>query len=80
MNNTVDIWMFGEDIVESFLVRNIEVDKLWPLTRNEFNAIDHFLRRILEIVCNDDLISSFKQCKSGERADIAGASESTSQP
>ncbi len=42
VNDTVNIWVLLEDIVERFLISDVEVDKVWSLSGDELNAIDDF--------------------------------------
>jgi hypothetical protein len=41
MNDTINIWVFCEYIIESFLIFDVKTDKLWPLPADEFNAVDN---------------------------------------
>ena len=47
VNDTVNVWVLLENIVESFLISNVKVDKVWPLPSYELNAINNFRRRVL---------------------------------
>ena len=72
MNNAVDIRMRLEDIVEPRFISDIELEKLWPLAADDLNAIDDLFRRVVEIICNNDLVICFEKGKSSERAYVAG--------
>ena len=66
--------MLREHIVESFLIFDVKADKIWPLAANQFYTVEDLLRRIVEIVCDNDFVASFEKGKSGEGANITGAS------
>ena len=72
MNDAVDVRVCLEDIVKSSLVHNVKLEELWSLSANEFNAIDNFLGRIVEIVRENDFVVCFQKSESGERANVAG--------
>jgi len=74
VNDTVNVWMLREHIVESFLIFDVKADKIWPLAANQFYTVEDLLRRIVEIVCDNDFVASFEKGKSGEGANITGAS------
>lgn len=59
MNHAIDIRMRFEDLVEVLLLSNIDIVELGSLAADEFNAIDDLLRRIVQIVRNDDLVVGF---------------------
>jgi len=74
VNDTVNIWMLREHIVESFLIFDVKADKIWPLAADQFYTVEDLLRRIVEIVCDDDFVAIFEKGKGGEGTNIAGAS------
>ena len=59
MNDTVNVWVCLEDIVEPSLIRNVKLEEFWSLAANEFNAIDDFFGRIIEVVRENDLVVCF---------------------
>ena len=67
--------MFGEYIVESFLIPDIEIDAIWSLTADELYAVNDLFGRVIEIVCDDYFVACFEEGKGGEGANVAGASE-----
>jgi hypothetical protein len=74
VNDTVNVWMLREHIVESFLIFDVKADKIWPLAADQFYTVEDLLRRIVEIVCDNDFVAGFEKGKGGEGANIAGAS------
>ena len=72
VNNTVDLWVLLEGPVERFLICDIQLLEFRPLSRYQFNAINDFCRRIVQIVGYDHLVVGFKQRKSCERSNVAG--------
>jgi hypothetical protein len=59
MDHTIDIRVFGEDLVESSRVCDIELGKLGSLAGDQLDAVDDLRRGIVEIVGDDDLVASF---------------------
>jgi hypothetical protein len=74
VNDTVNVWMLREHIVESFFIFDVKADKIWPLAADQFYTVENLLRRIVEVVCDNDFVASFEKGKSSEGANIACAS------
>lgn len=74
MDNTVDVWMGIEDLVKGSFIAHIDVVKIRSLSTYQFNAIECFLGRIVEVVYNHDLVVGLKQGKGGEGTNVAGPS------
>lgn len=72
MDNAVDLWIFLEDLVEGFLICDIQLLKFWSLPRYQFNAINDFRRRVVQIVSNNHFVVGFKQRKGCKRPNVAG--------
>lgn len=73
VDDTVNLRMFFENFVKAFLVCNVDIVECGLLAADKFNSIQNFGRGVVEIVNNDYFVASFKKCKGGEGANIAGA-------
>ena len=58
--------MFGKDIVQGLLVRNVHVVELRALSGDELDAVDDFLLRVVEVVDDDDIVVGLEQGKDCE--------------
>lgn len=72
MNDAVDVWMLGEDVIQSFLVGNVDVVVFRLLSTDQFYAVENFARGVVKVVNNDDFVVCFKKSEGSERANIAG--------
>jgi hypothetical protein len=59
MNHIVNVGVFIKDLVKSSLVCDIGLIELGPLAADEFNAVEDFLRGVVQIVDDDDLVVGF---------------------
>lgn len=73
VDDAVDVWVFGEDIIEGLFVGDIEVVELGPLSGEQFYAVDDFRRRVAQIVDDDHFVVGFEEREGGKGADIACA-------
>ena len=53
--------MFLEHLVEILLLPHVHLSKVWSFARDELDTIKDFLRRIVQVVGNDDLVSRLEQ-------------------
>lgn len=74
VDDAVDIGVSLEDLVKGTLLRDINLDELWLLSRNELNAVDDLLGRVVEIVHDHDLVARLNQGESCEGANVARSS------
>jgi len=58
--------VFGKDIVQGLLVRNVHVVELRALSGDELDAVDDFLLRVVEVVDDDDIVVGLEQGKDCE--------------
>ena len=72
MNDTVDVGMVIEDLVEGSFIAHVNVVEMWPLAAYQFDAIECFFGGIVKIVDNNDFVICLKQGKSSERSNVAG--------
>ena len=61
MDDTVDIWVCPEDLVQSFLICNIDFVELWSLAAEQLNAVEGHFRRIVEGVNNHDFVAMLEK-------------------
>lgn len=73
MNNAVNIGVRSEDFVKCNFIGDIDIVVDWTSASQQFNAADDFLRRVVLVVDNDNLITGLDEGDSGERANIAGS-------
>lgn len=66
MDDTVNIGVFLEDIVESFFVGDVEVVVFRSSATDEFDAVEDFGGRVIEVVNYDDGIVGFEEGEGSE--------------
>jgi hypothetical protein len=71
MDDAVNVWVFGEDLVQLFFVCNVKFVVLGSATADELYAVEDFCGGIVEVVDNDDVIVGFEKGKGCEGADVA---------
>jgi hypothetical protein len=71
VDDTVDLWVFREYIVQCLLVRNVEriVGRL--ATADELNSVEDLRRGVVEVVDYDDVVVGLEQGQRGEGANVA---------
>jgi hypothetical protein len=73
MNDIVNVWVFGEDLVEPSFVCDVAFVEGRPLAADELDAIDDLLGRVVEIVDDDDFVVCLEEGKRCEGANVASA-------
>jgi hypothetical protein len=73
VDDIVNVWVLGEDLVESSFVCDVAFVKGRPLAADELDAIDDLLGGVVEIVDDDNLVVCLEECKRCERANVASA-------
>jgi hypothetical protein len=74
VDNAVNVGVGLKDLVESGWVGDIGLDELGPLAADQFNAVDDFGGRVVQVVGNDDLVASLEQGEGREGPDVARSS------
>ena len=74
MNDAVNVGVGREHPVERSRVGDIGLDELGPLATDQFNAVDDFGGRVVQVVGDDNLVASLKEGEGREGADIARSS------
>ena len=59
MDHAINIWMRLEHLIKVLLLSDIDIVIFGSLAADEFDAIDDLLGRIVQIVCNHDLVVCF---------------------
>lgn len=80
MYHTVNVRVRLEDLVKVLLLSNVDMNEFRALATNELDAIDSLFGGIEEIVCDYDFIVCLKECKGGERSNVARPPERFSAP
>jgi hypothetical protein len=73
VDDTVNVGVFLEDIVQGFFIGDVEVVVMRPFPADEFNAVEDFGRRVVQVVDYDDRVVGFEEGEGGEGANIARA-------
>jgi hypothetical protein len=74
VNDAVNVGVGSKHLVERSRVGDISLDELGPLAADQFNAVDDFDGRVVQVVCDDNLVASLEEGESREGADIARSS------
>ena len=74
MDDAVELGMFDKDLLECFLVGDIDLVEGWSLPAEEFDAIKGDFGGIVQAVNNHHFISMLEEGKGSERANVAGSS------
>jgi hypothetical protein len=73
VDDIVNVWVLGEDLVESSFVCDVAFVKGRPLAADELDAIDDLLGGVVEIVDDDNLVVCLEEGKCCERTNVASA-------
>ena len=73
MDNAVDVWVLFEYLVKRAGYGNIDIVEIWLLAADELDTIHSFLRRVVEVVRDDNFVISLQKSQGSERANIAGS-------
>ena len=66
VDDTVDIRMRSEDLVQSFFICDIDLVELWSLSAEQLNAVEGNLGGIVEGIDDDDFVTMLKKGKARE--------------
>lgn len=78
VNHAVNLGVLVEDGVEALLVTDVDIVKVRALARQLLDAVDDVLKRVVQVVDNDDVVVGVEQGERREGANIAGSSASWS--
>lgn len=79
MDDTVNLGVLSEDLVESSLVCDIGLVELRSLAADELNAVEGDPGGVVEVIDDHDLVAILEQRKCGERANVAGTTANQGQ-
>lgn len=79
VNDAVNVGVGRKHLVKGSWVGDISLDELRPLAGDQFNAIEDLFGRVVQVVSDDDLVTSLDEGEGRERADIARSSVGVSQ-
>lgn len=79
MNNAVNRRVLREDIVQCWLVGDVNFVEDGPLAADQLDAIKGDLGGIVEVVDDDDIVAVLEEYQRGEGADVASATASNNQ-
>lgn len=66
MDDTINLGVLLENLVEGGLVRDVYLVELWSLARDELNAVEGHLGRVVEVIDNHHLVAVLEKGKRGE--------------
>lgn len=73
VDHAVDVGVGCEDLIQTFLVGDIDLVELGSFLAQQLDAVDGDLGGIVETVDDDDLVAMVEQGEGGERANVARA-------
>lgn len=73
MDNAVNVGVGLEHLVEAVLLDDIELVELGLLATDKLNAVESLTGRVVQVVSDDDLVTSLEKGEGGERANVARA-------
>lgn len=73
MYHIVDVRVLVKHRIQLFLVRDVALVVLGPLSAYELDAVEDFVGRVVQVVDDDDFVVGFEECERGEGADVACA-------
>lgn len=66
--------MLFENLIQALLIGDINVIELGLLPTDELDTVKNFLRRIVQVVYDDNIVASGQKLQRGEGADISSSS------
>lgn len=73
VNDTVDIRVLLKHLVQLLLIGDIAGVELGSLAADELDAVEDFVRGVVEVVDDDDLVVGLEEGEGSEGANVAGA-------
>lgn len=73
MNDTVNVGVGLEDLVEASLIGDIQLNELGFLAADQLDPVQSFDGGVVQVVSDDDLVASLEECEGGEGANVASA-------
>lgn len=73
MDDTVNVGMFLEHLIQGAIIGDIELVELGALAANQFNPVDALFRGIVKIIGDDDFVAGFQESQGGEGSNVTSA-------
>lgn len=73
VDNTVNVRVLLEHLVQLLLIGDIAGVELGSLAANELDAVEDFVRGVVEVVDDNDLVVCLEEGEGSEGANVAGA-------
>jgi hypothetical protein len=74
VDDTVDIWMRGEDLVQFVLICDVDLVEYWSLAAEKLDAVQGDFGRVVKGIDNDYFVAMLQEGETREGANVAGAS------
>lgn len=74
MDHRVDLGVFLEHGIQRLLVRDIDIVEDGLATTDELDAVQDLLRRVVEVVDDNDVVARDEELQAGKGADVARSS------
>lgn len=71
MDDTVDSGVLLEDLIQVSLVGQVGLVEDRSLSRDELDAVESNLGRVVEVIYDDDLIAMFEESERSEGPDVS---------
>lgn len=79
VDDAVNVGVRSKHLVEGSFVGDIHLSEVWPLSGDQFNAIEDLCGGIVQVVGNDDLVASFKKGQGREGPNVTRSSTTSCQ-
>lgn len=73
MDDTVNLWVLGEDLLQARLVGDVAFVEVGSLAAEQLDAIEGDLGGVVEAVNNDNIVAMLEQGQGSEGTDVACA-------
>jgi hypothetical protein len=73
VDDAVHVRVCLEDLLDLLLVCNVKLEELGLLARDQLDASDDLVGRVVQVVRDHDLVVSFEEGQRGERSNVAGS-------
>jgi hypothetical protein len=74
VDDTVDVGMSCEDLAQGLLVGDVDLVEDWSFPADQLDAVQSYLRGVVEVIDNDNFVAMFEKGQSRERPNVACAS------
>lgn len=74
VNHGVNLGMLLENLIQALLIGDIDVIELGFLSADKLDTVENLLRRIVQVVYDDNIVASSQKLQRGEGTDISSSS------